>query len=101
MKVTNPPEASCCSRSRSRWSTRSASVSTCPYSMVAFVLMPSACAMPWVSHHRSGSALPVYLSSFASRGEKISAPPPGMERSPAAFSRASASFGSIFQRRQK
>src|SRR6267143_6778792 len=38
--------------------------------------MPSACAMPWISHHRSGSALPVYLSSFASRGEKISAPAP-------------------------
>src|SRR5439155_1679435 len=65
MKVTNPPEVSCCSRSRSRWSTRSASVSTCPYSMVAFVLMPSACAMPWISHHRSGSGLPVYLSSLA------------------------------------
>src|SRR5438093_5315106 len=44
--------------------------------------MPSACAIPWISHQRSGSALPVYLSSFARRGEKISAPPPGIDCRP-------------------
>ena len=57
--------------------------------------------MPWISHHRSASALPVKCRSFCSRVEKISAPPPGIECSPASLSRVSASTGSIFQRRQK
>jgi hypothetical protein len=38
---------------------------------------------------------------LARRDEKISAPPPGIVCRPAAFKRASASRGSIFQRRQK
>ena len=91
MKVMNPPDRSCCSRSRSRWSTRSSIVSTWPYSIVALVLMPSEWAMPWISHQRSASALPVKWSSFCSRREKISAPPPGIECSPAFLSRVRAS----------
>jgi hypothetical protein len=69
--------------------------------MVAFVLRPSEWAIPWISHHRSASALPVKCRSFCRRFEKISAPPPGIECSPAFWSRVSAPRGSIFHRRQK
>src|SRR5438874_3409308 len=48
MNARKPPVRSCCSRSRSRWSTRSSYVSTCPYSIVQWVGMPSRCAVSCV-----------------------------------------------------
>ncbi len=82
-------------------SIRSAYVSMWPYSIVALERMPRPWAIRWISSQRSAPALPVKRSAFWRRAEKISAPPPGMVWSPAAFRRASASPGSIFHRRQR
>ena len=54
----------------------------CPYSIVALLRSPRPCAISWISSHRAASHL---LSQISRRitGSKISAPPPGIESSPA------------------
>ena len=53
MNAVKPPVRSCSSRSRTRCSMRSSSVSTLPYIMVAVVRRPASCASPMIRSHSS------------------------------------------------
>jgi len=69
------------------WSTRSAAVSTWPYSIVTFVRIPRPCARRWIDRYRSPEHLfRSFAIFFRTRSAKISAPPPGSESRPAAMS---------------
>src|SRR5207249_2163458 len=71
-------------------STRSSSVSTCPYIIVAVVDIPSRCAWRMTSSH---SSVRVFFGAmiFRTRSTRISAPPPGSESRPASRRRESVS----------
>ena len=79
-------------------STRSASVSTWPYIIVAVVDMPSRCAWRITFSH---SAVFVFFGAMISRtrSTRISPPPPGIESRPASRSRVSVSGIVSFERR--
>ena len=79
-------------------STRSSSVSTWPYIIVAVVEMPSRCASRITPSH---SFVFVFFGAMMSRtrSTRISAPPPGIESSPASRSRVSVSGTVSFERR--
>ncbi len=79
-------------------STRSSSVSTWPYIIVAVVDMPRRCAWRITSSHSSDF---VFFAAMIlrTRSTRISAPPPGTESSPASRSRVSVSGTVSFERR--
>ena len=85
MNAVKPLVRDCTSRTRSRCSMRSASVSPMPYIMVTDVFIPSWCAISMISSQRSA---PAFLRATWSRTRwtRISPPPPGMESSPAFIS---------------
>ena len=82
MKARKPGTSSCSSRRRRMCSTRSASVSTWPYIIVADVVMPWRCAWRMTSSH---SSLFVFFGAriVRTRSTRISPPPPGIESRPA------------------
>jgi hypothetical protein len=67
-------------------STRSASVSTWPYIIVAVVDIPSRCASRMIPSH-SDDVVFFGEMILRTRSTRISAPPPGSESSPASRSR--------------
>ena len=79
-------------------STRSATVSTWPYIIVAVVDMPSRCAWRITSSHSDDF---VFFGAMMSRtrSTRISPPPPGIESSPESRSRESVSQTVSFERR--
>ncbi len=85
MNAVNPPVRACTSRTRSRCSIRSASVSPMPYIIVTDVFIPSPCAISMISSQRSAPAF--FLATRSrTRCTRISPPPPGIESRPAARS---------------
>ena len=96
MKAVKPPVRSCTWRSRSRCSTRSATVSTWPNIMVAVVRMPRPCASSMTRSHSSVVALRGAIFSRTD-STRISAPPPGIESMPAACSRRSTSSVEVLE----
>ena len=89
MKARKPCVSSWSSRTRRMCSTRSDSVSTWPYIIVAVVDMPSRCAWRITFSHPAV----VFLGAMMrrTRSTRISAPPPGSESSPASRRRVSVS----------
>ena len=84
MNAVKPWVSSCNWRIRSRCSTLSASVSTCPNIIVTVLTPPSSCHTRMTFSQSSVMTLPRVIS-LRTRSTKISAPPPGMLPSPASL----------------
>ena len=99
MKARKPCISSCRSRMRRMCSTRSSSVSTWPYIMVAVVDMPRRWASRMTPSH---SAVFVFFGAMIlrTRSTSTSPPPPGSESRPESRSRESVSAVVSFERRE-
>ena len=87
MKAVKPRVSSCSSRSRMRWATRWRGSSPTPNIMVAVLLSPFRWAAFMTASHSSVEHLSGAIRRRTS-SSRISAPPPGIESSPAAMSRS-------------